>query len=363
MKILFALGHPAHFHLFKNVINTLIKHGHSIQIIISDKDILKKLLGENGFEYYVISDRKRHESIFDKALKILRSTRNLFKIVSTFNPDLMIGSLTQPAYVSFFTRIPYVFVGEDDFNYTFLQGIITYPFVTAILAPEPTNVSVFKYKKCSYKGYQKLAYLHPAVFKPDISVLEKIGGRRPFFIIRIVNLSAYHDLGIGGLSEKLVDLLIKKMGAFGDVYISSEVPLNNKFAKHKIPVNLSGIHHLLSFSDIYIGDSQSMAVEAAVLGIPSIRFNDFAEKISVLKELEYRYKLTISINSRNPQKLMDSVDDLLSTNDLKLLYKARKEKMIADKINVSAFMVWFIESFPKSMKLLRSNPSFQEKFR
>jgi len=223
MKILFALGHPAHFHLFKNVIEKLSKNGHAVQIIISEKDILKKLLAEKGFDYRTISDRKLNESIFDKGLKILRSTRHLLKIVRAFNPDLMVGSLSQPAFVSFLTRIPYVFVGEDDITYTFLQGLITYPFVAAILAPEPTNVSIFKYKKCSYKGYQKLAYLHPSVFKPDIFVLNKNYVKRPFFLIRIVNLNAYHDVGIGGLSEYLMDLLIEKMETHGSIYISSEM--------------------------------------------------------------------------------------------------------------------------------------------
>jgi hypothetical protein len=178
-----------------------------------------------------------------------------------------------------------------------------------------------------------------------------------------VNLNAYHDVGIGGLSEQLMDLLIEKMKVHGDIYISSEVPLRKKYAKYKVPVNTGDIHHLLAFSDIYIGDSQSMAVEAAVLGTPSIRFNDFAEKISVLKELEHRYQLTVSINSGNPQKLLDTVDAMLATKALKLLYKDRKEKMTADKINVSGFMVWFIEHFPESKKIIRRDPSVQEKFR
>jgi uncharacterized protein len=363
MKILVALGHPAQFHLFKNVIEKLFRNGHVVQIVISDKDILKKLLAEKGFDYRTISEGKQNESIFDKALKILRSTGNLFKIVRSFNPDLMVGTLSQPAFVSFFMRIPYVFMGEDDITYTFLQGLITYPFVTTILAPEPTNVSIFKYKKCSYKGYQKLAYLHPSVFKPDISVLKKNHVKPPFYLIRIVNFNAYHDVGIKGLSEQLMDLLIEKMEVHGSIYISSEVPLSKKYAKYSVPVNIGDIHHLLAFSDIYIGDSQSMAVEAAVLGTPSIRFNDFAEKISVLKELEHRYQLTISINSGNPQKLLDTVDAMLATKALKPLYKNRKEKMIADKINVSEFMVWFIEHFPESMKMIRRNPTVQEKFK
>ena len=41
MKILFHLGHPAHFHLFKNTIKNLIKDGNKIFIIIQKKDVLE----------------------------------------------------------------------------------------------------------------------------------------------------------------------------------------------------------------------------------------------------------------------------------------------------------------------------------
>lgn len=42
--------------------------------------------------------------------------------------------------------INHLFLGEDDFNYTWLQGIVTYPYVTKILVPNVTNVGPFKYK-------------------------------------------------------------------------------------------------------------------------------------------------------------------------------------------------------------------------
>ena len=45
---------------------------------------------------------------------------------------------------------------------------------------------------------------------------------------------------------------------------------------------------------MYIGDSQSMAIEAALLGTPGIRFNDFNNKIGHLNELKNVYKLSTS---------------------------------------------------------------------
>ena len=63
MKILFQLGHPAHFHLFKNVIRRLKQKGHIGFILIKKKDVLEQLLIEQGFEYHNIlpDGRKDHK--------------------------------------------------------------------------------------------------------------------------------------------------------------------------------------------------------------------------------------------------------------------------------------------------------------
>ena len=57
-------------------------------------------------------------------------------------------------------------------------------------------------------------------------------------------------------------------------------------------------------SDLYIGDSQTMAAETAVLGIPSIRFNNFVSKLGYLEELEKTYGLTFGIKQGESKKLL-----------------------------------------------------------
>jgi predicted glycosyltransferase len=44
-----------------------------------------------------------------------------------------------------------------------------------------------------------------------------------------------------------------------------------------------------------------MAVEAAMLGTPSVRFSSFSGKIRVLEELEHTYKLTVGILPSEPR--------------------------------------------------------------
>ena len=37
--------------------------------------------------------------------------------------------------------------------------------------------------------------------------------------------------------------------------------------------------------------------------------------------------------------------------------------MLKDKIDVTAFMVWFIENFPESHKIMKKNPNYDERFK
>ena len=95
------------------------------------------------------------------------------------------------------------------------------------------------------------------------------------------------------------------------------------------------MHHALYFAQIYIGDSQTMAAEAAVLGTPSIRFNDFVGKLGYLEELEHKFKLTIGIPTHNSKLLFAQVNKLLANNKLNKDFKLRKDQMLKETVDVA----------------------------
>jgi predicted glycosyltransferase len=74
-------------------------------------------------------------------------------------------------------------------------------------------------------------------------------------------------------------------------------------------------------SSLLISDSQSMSVEAAMLGVPSLRYSSFAGKISVLEELEHKYNLTYGIQIGKEEELMRKLDFLLSMKNLSLEFQ------------------------------------------
>jgi len=361
MRYLFTLGHPAHYHFYKHIVDGLLKREHEIKIIISNKDILRHLLDEDTLSYTVLSTPKKNESRFQKAKRLLSSCVALLKIVIRFKPDLMIGCLTQMGVAGFLTRTPSIFNGEDDFSYTFLQGIITYPFIKHIVTPSKTNVSFFRYKQIRYHGFQKLAYLHPRRFIPDRGKVS-LTGKSPFFVLRFSSLAAYHDLNAAGLNNAIASRLIKLLEPHGRILISSERDLPEQFEKYRFRGNLNDMHHYLYFADLYVGDSQSMAVEAAILGTPGIRFNNFVKKISVLEELESKYKLAVGIHSSQPEKLFERIETLLKVKGVDFL-SARRTKLLSDKIDVSAFMIWFLDNYPGSVEKMKQTPEIQFRFR
>ena len=65
MNILIHLGHPAHYHLFKNVIDKLKINKHNVYIVINDKDILEELLVEKGLKYFKLIHKKQKNTILN----------------------------------------------------------------------------------------------------------------------------------------------------------------------------------------------------------------------------------------------------------------------------------------------------------
>ncbi len=112
-----------------------------------------------------------------------------------------------------------------------------------------------------------------------------------------------------------------------------------------------------------IGDSQTMTSEAAVLGTSSIRCNSFVGRISYLEEEEHKYHLTYGFLPEQSEAMFEKIDELLSMPNLKEEWQLRRQSMLQDKIDVTAFFVWFIENYPESAKIMKKNPDYQYNFK
>lgn len=339
MRVIIGMGHPAHFHLFKNIIDNLILNKIDYLIVFQQKDILENLLELSGYNCTKILSRNK-DNLIKKLIKYLKSLLLLNKIVKRFSPNIMIGSISQLAHIGYLRGIDSYFTAEDDFRYTWIQGIITYPFITKILAPTPTDVGPFKYKKEGYEGYHKLAYLHPEYFIPNNKLIDRPTVGNKFILIRLVSLDAYHDLNKKGLSINDLRVLIPFLENYGRVFITSESELPNEFKQYTLKINPLHIHHYLYFADLFIGDSQTMAIEASLLGTPSVRINSFYNKINVIHELELKYQLTFSFPPNSINYVLEKLKIILETP--KNIFQERKQKLLADKIDTTKFLFDYI---------------------
>lgn len=364
MKVLFHLGHPAHFHLLKNVITALKQRENQVYILIKKKDILQNLLEESSLQYTNILPEGRKDDKISIAIGQLIQNIKLFSFCVKETPDILVGTSVSISHIGKLLKIPSLNLNEDDADVVPLYAKLSYPWATHILSPKICRMGKWVSKTIFYDSYHELAYLHPSNFIPDKEIAQLyVPLKKPFYILRFAKLGAHHDSGISGISNKVALQIIEILKPFGEIYITSEKKLVQELDKYRINVRIRDMHHVMAYAKIYIGDSQTMAAEAGVLGIPFIRFNDFVGRISYLDELENKYQLGFGIKTSEKEKLFNTIKQLLNMADLKKIFQKRRHKMLSEKIDYAAFLTWFISDYPSSVDTIKGNPEYQYKFR
>jgi len=345
---LFYLGHPAHYHNVSVVIKKLSEKGFRVVLVARGKDVLFELLEGLPYEIVYLNPRKGKNKI-SLIKTILHREIILFRLALKYKPKMLIGTDIVIAHIGKLLGIPSVILNEDDAKEVPFLAKYGFKYATAVFSPNSCDISPYNTKKIGYNGYHELAYLHPNYFTPDKSkVKDLVKDGEKYFILRFAELTAHHDEGKNGINLEIANELICQLSSFGRVYITSERKLESELEPYRIFINSKDMHHALYFSEIYIGDSQTMAAEAAVLGTPSIRFNDFVGKLGYLEELEHKYKLTVGISTDNANLLFTQVNKWLTNNELKKDFKQRKDQMLKECVDVAELWTnYFIENRKK----------------
>lgn len=336
MRVLFDINHPAHVHLFKNVIWELKARGHEIAVTSREKEITTALLDEYNIGHTPLSTVG--DSLFGLATEFVQKDIELFRFARQFDPDIYLGC--NPAI----THVAAVLGGKSiifhDSEPTPIRELLFRPFADVILTPEGFENDLGM-KQLRYPGYHELAYLHPERFQSDPSKLERHGVRpeETYYVLRFIAWGAHHDAGESGLSLDAKRELVSMLSERGTVYITAEDELPEEFEEYRLPVPPHLMHDLLSSATLYVGDSQTMATEAAVLGTPAIRCNSFAGEgdMSNFVELEAEYELLYS--TPDEDDALDRVRTLLDQHDLDERWRERRRRMLADKTDVTDVIV------------------------
>jgi hypothetical protein len=316
------------------------------------------------YSYHNILKEGRKDSKLSMGWAMIKRTWRMALFCRKYKPDILTGTSVENSFVGKLLNIPIINVNEDDAKVVPLYAKLSYPWATEILNPIVCNSDRWNNKAIKYNSYHELAYLHPNNFTPDIKIAEKyLNTSSPYFIIRFAKLNAHHDTGIKGINTEIAQKLIGILELHGRVYITSERELEPQFEQYRIKIDPLDMHHVMAFSDLYIGDSQTMAAEAGVLGIPFVRFNDFVGRIGYLRELEDTYQLGYGIKTSQVDKLYQVVEDLINMPNRKIVFEKRRQKMLSEKIDYAQFLVWFIENYPESKRIMKEDPDYQYNFR
>lgn len=365
MKVLFMISHPAHFHMFRYTIENLKRDGHSVVVVIRPKDVLESLCENAGLSCYKVKNRPKKWGLWGLGLFLIEKIFEVKKIAKKEKPDLLIGSDGVLAIVGKLTGKPSFECSEDDAEAIALYAKMFFPFYTGIISPECCSAWKWEKKKIGYKSYHELGYLHPNQFTPDKLKVEQYGidTSSPYILIRFAQLTAHHDVGIHGIDTNIGERMIEMLKPYGRIYITSERPLEPQFEPYRIKINPLDMHHVMAFASLYIGDSQTMAAEAGVLGTPFVRFNDFVGRLAYLNELENDYHLGFGHKTNDVEGFFASIQKWLDTPDRKAICAERRQKMLSEKIDYAKFLTWFIENYPQSRDIMKQNPDYQWNFK
>ena len=361
------LGHPAHYHLFKNATIALEKNDVQVDFLVKHKDILEYLVQQSGHPYHLVRRQERAaKGKLGLAWSLISMELGVIWYILRYRPKCLVG--TYAPVISHLTGVPMIICNEDDAAVVPRFAKTSYPYAKAILAPRCCNGGKWDEKMIKYDSFHELAYLHPNHFTPDTKYLEKygIGPSDRFFVMRFASLHAHHDFGISGINDEIAAKLIEMLQPYGKVFITSERKLSPALESYRISIDPLDIHHVMAFASLYIGDSQTMAAEAAVLGVPFIRYNDFVGRIGYLNELENEYHLGFGIKASeegSADKMYKTLTDLLSMPNLKEEWQKRRQKMLSEKIDYAKFLTWFIETYPESRDIMKKNPEYQNNFK
>jgi Uncharacterized protein conserved in archaea len=351
MNILFDINHPAHVHLFKHTIRTLKQHGHNIIVTVKDIPAAKQLLKSENIEYISLTGKKR-DSLIGKAFMQLRYNFFLWELAIKKNIHLGVGSSVTIAQVSRFCKMKSIFLDDDDDKVEPLIVKHVHPYCNTILSPVALTGKRKAKNVIFHNGTHELAYLHPARFAPDIKTLESIGvnASDSYFILRFNAFKAHHDSNVYGLTLEQKLRLVQLLTGYGKVFITAEREIEPVLEGFRLAVSPEKIHDLLAFATLFVGDSQTMTSEAAILGTPAFRCNSLVGELSCIEDIEHNFGLAFGYKPEEFDNMLKDIKMILNDPDSKEEWQAKRAKFLKERSDTTGFLVDFIENYPYSAK-------------
>jgi hypothetical protein len=342
MRVLIDILHPAHVHFFRNLHGRLGAEGIEVVVTARDKEMTIPLLDSHDIPHTMIS-RRRH-GVGGLAMELAGRTARLLAVCRTSRPDLMLGIMGPSiALAGALLRIPaWVFYDTEN---AWITNWFAYPLANRVYTPECYRGRT-RGNQIRYAGYHELAYLHPARFTPDIDVVRRCGidPSRRYFLVRFVGWQASHDVGERGLALADKKRIVEHLERFGTVYISSEAPLPPELGDRALRCPVQDVHHVMHFASMVVGESATMASEAAVLGTPALYIAHTLRGYTI--DEERRYGLVKNCSPRRMDEALATITTWAGDEATDGWARRQREKLLSERIDVTGYLYEQIAGFP-----------------
>ncbi len=359
MIIAFFINTPAQAHFMKNIIKRLESKDHKVLILAREYGETGNLLKHFHFNYFIYTDVSNC-SKYRKIYSLPFGVFNSYNFLRKYKPDLLVGSSLECVYPALLLNSKSILFNDSmPINEAFfakIQFLLCKPFMdtiitpTSVVTPDAPKRSLGP-KHIMINSYKELSYLHPNNFVPDDSIYKLLGldKNEEFVLLRFNAFDSVHDFGgVTGFSSDQKRELVNKLSKHAKVFISSELVLPLDLRKYSLDIPKHRIHDVLNYAKLIVADTGTMITEAAVLGTPAIRFSSNAgsNDLGVFIELSNKYDLIYTYD--DPEMAIAKAIELIRRPNLKKEWKYKKEILLNDNIDLSLFMEWFIEEFPRS---------------
>lgn len=318
-----------------------MESGAEVLVIAREKEVTLDLLEAYEIPHLSVgrAGRKGWGGLFGELLR-----RDLFLIREgrEFRPDVVLTR--NPAGVQAARVLGATGVFDtDDGRSVGIHYYAAAPFAHVITAPDCLPES-FGSKERRYPSYKSLAYVHPDLFTPDPSIRSKlgIGANERFSVLRLVAHAASHDRRAAGIDADLRGRLVDLLQRHGRVLISSEAALDPELSGMQLKIPPESMHDVLAEAAIVVGDSQTVATEAALLATPAVRINTWAHATPHITELEERYGLAFSFAPEEKELALSKVDALTRDPEVSSAWQMKRERLLSEKVNLTNWYADFV---------------------
>jgi hypothetical protein len=223
------------------------------------------------------------------------------------------------------------------------DAFLSFPFADFILTPSCYKKNVKKQTR--YDSYNELAYLGKKRFTPDPEIYDLLGLKRDqkYVVVRFTGRTAVHDMGCRGITLEMKRTAVRELAKHARVFISSEEQLPGELESCRIPCPPERIHHALYYADLLFGDSATMASEAACLGTPAVYIDDRGRGYTDEQERKYGLVFNFGASLEDQERAVRKGVEILTDAGSKERWRAGRERMLGDKIDLTDFLVEFVE--------------------